>query len=43
MAFFDSLSFLSRLSKRKADMLGQLDAANKVSAVIERMSNRKKK
>jgi len=35
MAFFDSLSFLSRLSKRKADMLGQLAAINKALAVIE--------
>jgi len=35
MAFFDSLSFLSRFSKRKADMLGQLAAINKALAVIE--------
>lgn len=35
MAFFDSLSFFSRLSKRKADMLGQLAAINKALAVIE--------
>jgi len=35
MAFFDSLSFFSRLSKRKADMLGQLAAIDKALAVIE--------
>ncbi|MEQ0777840.1 PAS domain-containing methyl-accepting chemotaxis protein [Paraburkholderia tropica] len=35
MAFLDSLSFLSRLSKKKADMLGQLAAIDKALAVIE--------
>jgi methyl-accepting chemotaxis protein len=35
MALFDMLSFFSRLSRKKADMLGQLAAINKALAVIE--------
>lgn len=35
MALIDMLSFFSRLSKKKADMLGQLAAINKAVAVIE--------
>jgi hypothetical protein len=35
MALLDMLSFFSRLSRKKADMLGQLAAINKALAVIE--------